>query len=156
MDRYIGAHGVSLNPQTAKKLAERVRRSAKPGTWSVAVKLARAEAVQVESSDDDEIVARVRSPGRAVAPTVVLYPGEVEWDCDCGGRMSPCEHVAAASIVLLQGPGEATPPEEGAPDERGAPPRPAVPAARPVTRVWGRIIYRLMRAEAGCASRGPS
>ena len=98
----MNAPGASLNTQAVKKLADAVRRSAKAGTWSAAVKLARAGAVLVESSDDDKVVARVRSPGRVVAPTVVLYPAEPEWDCDCGGRVSPCEHVAAATISLLQ------------------------------------------------------
>jgi hypothetical protein len=129
-------------------LAESVRRAAKPGTWSAAVKLARADAVLVESSDEDEIVARVRSPGRTVAPTVVLYPGEREWDCDCGGRVSPCEHVAAASISLLQTPGIDADSAGDAPAAEGQPaPRPA--ATRPTARVWGRIIYRLARAEGG-------
>jgi superfamily II DNA or RNA helicase len=125
-----------LTSPAIKKLAETVRRSAKPGTWSAAVKLARAQAVLIESSDDDEIVARVRTPGRAVAPSAVLYPGEREWDCDCGSRVSPCEHVAAAAIFLLQGPELA--------DETG---EATAPAAAPPPRVWGRIIYRLARAE---------
>jgi hypothetical protein len=149
-DSHIDTHGDSLNPQAVKKLAEAVRRSAKAGTWSAAVKLARAGAVAVESSDDDEIVARVRTPGRAVAPTVVLYPGENEWDCDCGGRVTPCEHVAAAAIALAQAPEAAedssgTAPADAPPDAPSAAPRPkATPA-----RVWGRIIYRLTRAEGG-------
>src|SRR5947209_8694175 len=88
-----------------KKLADIIRRAARPGTWSAAVKLARDEAVLLESQSEEEIVARVRAPGRAVAPTVVLYPGEREWDCDCGGRVSPCEHVAAAAIALLRADG---------------------------------------------------
>ena len=146
---HIGAQGESLNPQTVKKLVEAVRRSAKPGTWSAAVKLARADAVLIESSDDDEIVARVRSPGRAVAPSAVLYPGEREWDCDCGARVSPCEHVAAAAIFLAQ-PAEgasesSTQPDAAAPGAEGVP----RPASRPPVRVWGRVIYRLARAEGG-------
>jgi SNF2-related domain/Helicase conserved C-terminal domain len=123
-------------------LAETVRKAAKPGAWSAAVKLARAAAVLIESSDDDEIVARVRSPGRTVAPTVVLYPGEREWDCDCGGRISPCEHVAAVTISLTQ-PDETA--GDSAADTEAAPPRPAPPPPR----TWGRLIYRLARAEGG-------
>ena len=96
----------------------------------------------IESSDDDEIVARVRSPGRTVAPTVVLYPGEREWDCDCGGRISPCEHVAAVTISLTQ-PDETA--GDSAADTEAAPPRPAPPPPR----TWGRLIYRLARAEGG-------
>ncbi|HVU51528.1 MAG TPA: DEAD/DEAH box helicase [Polyangia bacterium] len=130
-------------------MVDAVRRSAKPGTWSAAVKLARAGAVMLESSDDDEIVARVRSPGRAVAPAAVLYPGEREWDCDCGGRVSPCEHVAAAAIFLGQGPeggvDSSAEADAGGPggERAGAPPASTRPAA------WGRVIYRLSRAEGG-------
>jgi superfamily II DNA or RNA helicase len=105
--------------------------------------------VLVESSDDDEIVARVRSPGRAVAPTVVLYPGEREWDCDCGSRVSPCEHVAAAAIFLEQGSGGAAEPTDGATTGSGDAAVATGSAARPPARVWGRIIYRLSRAEGG-------
>ena len=113
------------------------------------MKLARADAVLIESSDDEEIVARVRSPGRAVAPSAVLYPGEREWDCDCGGRVSPCEHVAAAAIFLGQSEEDAansgSPPDAAAPGAESA----AHAAPRPPARVWGRVIYRLARAEGG-------
>ena len=57
--------------------------------------------------------------------------------------MSPCEHVAAAAIFLAQdGTGEPA----GAQAEGGASPP---PLPRPPARVWGRIIYRLARAEGG-------
>ncbi|HEX4404970.1 MAG TPA: helicase, partial [Polyangia bacterium] len=140
--RLIGLRGNSLNPIALKKFAEAVRKATKTGIWSNAVKLARDEAVQIESQDDDEIVARVRSPGRAVAPTAVLYPGEREWDCDCGGRVMPCEHIAAVAIVLAQDPRDVD--SSGAPGEG-----PAIAAPRAPARAWGRIIYRLARAEGG-------
>src|SRR5262245_26046673 len=38
----------------------------------------------------------------AVAPTVVLYPEDGEWDCDCRSRFDACAHVAAAVIALSQ------------------------------------------------------
>jgi superfamily II DNA or RNA helicase len=143
-----------------KKLADIIRRAARPGTWSAAVKLARDEAVLLESrSSDEEIVARVRAPGRAVAPTVVLYPGEREWDCDCGGRVSPCEHVAAAAIALLRA-GANENDVNGVNDaaEPGVVPSGTAETARPVApggasgtpaRSWGRVLYRLTRAESG-------
>jgi superfamily II DNA or RNA helicase len=109
-----------------------IRRNSRPGTWSQGVSLARAGGVAIESRDDDEIVLRVRTPGRPVAPTVVLYPGEREWDCDCGGRVSPCEHIAAAAIAL--GPNE---------NDAAAPVPPAV------TAIFRHVVYRLTRADAG-------
>ena len=60
--------------------------------------VARDDAASLESSGDDEIVLRVRAPGRAVALTVVLYPGDEEWDCDCGSKERACSHVAAALL----------------------------------------------------------
>jgi len=109
-----------------------VRRRCKPGLWSQGVTLARAGAVTVESRTAEEIVVRVRSPGRVVAPTAVLYPTENETECDCPSRVSPCEHVAAAAIALAG-------PEAGAPDV------PAV-AARPAP---ARVGYRFEGVEGG-------
>ena len=68
--------------------------------------LARVGAAAIESSSADEIVLRVRTPGRTVPPTVVLYPAGNEWECDCPARVSPCEHVAAAAIALSGPQGE--------------------------------------------------
>ncbi len=85
---------------TFTAFAAAVQRAARSGTWSVGVKLARASAVAVESREAREIVLRVQAPGRAVAPTVVLYPEDNEWECDCPSRVNPCEHVVAAVIAL--------------------------------------------------------
>ena len=87
------------DPKLAALIAS-VRRRCKPGLWSQGVTLARAGAVTVESRSAEEIVLRVRAPGRVVAPTAVLYPTENETECDCPSRVSPCEHVAAAAIAL--------------------------------------------------------
>ena len=59
-----------------------IRRRCKPELWSQGVSLARAGAVTVESTSAEEIVLRVRAPGRVVAPTVVLYPTENESEFD--------------------------------------------------------------------------
>ncbi len=80
-----------------------VRSACPPGLWSQGVKLARDGAVSLASRVGDELTLRVRESGRAVAPTVILYVGDEEWDCDCGGRVSPCNHVAAAAIALAKG-----------------------------------------------------
>ncbi len=96
------------DPKLAALIAS-VRRRCKPGLWSQGVTLARNGAVTVESRTAEEIVLRVRSPGRVVAPTAVLYPTENETECDCPSRVSPCEHVAAAVIALSAAEaGEAT------------------------------------------------
>jgi len=127
-------------PDPLTKLLASIRRSCKAGLWSSGVNLVRAGAVAVESRNDEEIVLRVRTPGRAVAPTVVLYPGENEWDCDCPGRVRPCEHLAAAAIALGQG-------EAASAGEAEAKP---VPKA---AETWARIVYRFSQVPGGLQLR---
>ncbi|MHB8875019.1 MAG: SWIM zinc finger family protein, partial [Myxococcaceae bacterium] len=116
----------------AATLLEAVREAARPGLWSAGVNLSRAGAVVQESASGGEVVLRVRAPGRPVACTVVLYPGDDAWECDCPGRVDPCEHVVAAAISLQQA-------------ETGQASLPAA-AAR-----WSRVVYRFSRAEGGLA-----
>lgn len=79
-----------------------LRSACLPAIWSQAVKLARAGAVVPERASDSERTFRVRAPGQPVAPTVTLYCSELEWTCDCGGKVDPCAHIAAAGIVAEQ------------------------------------------------------
>ena len=81
-------------------LFETVRDQASRSAWSAGVELARSEAVVGEHADESEIVLRVRSSGSVVHPTVVLYPQDCEWECDCGAGEDPCAHVAAAAIAM--------------------------------------------------------
>ncbi|MGB7813998.1 MAG: SWIM zinc finger family protein, partial [Polyangia bacterium] len=127
-------------PEPLTKLLASLRRSCKAGLWSSGVNLARAGAVAVESRSDEEIVLRVRSPGRAVAPTVVLYPGENEWDCDCPGRVRPCEHLAAAAIALGQG-------EPASAGDAEAKPLPKA------EETWARVVYRFSQVPGGLQLR---
>src|SRR5262245_10654827 len=83
-----------------QKLLAAVRNACPPGLWSQGVKLAREGGVLKEHEIDGSITLRVRVAGRVVAPSVVLYPDDQEWTCDCGGKVDPCEHVAAAAIAL--------------------------------------------------------
>jgi superfamily II DNA or RNA helicase len=107
--------------------------------------MARAGGVSVESRSGEEIVLRVRAPGRVVPLTAVLYPTEREWECDCPSRMSPCEHVAAAAIALSTAQTEAAPDADG----EGAPARPTTDSI--IARA--RVGYRLSRDEAGAGLR---
>jgi len=84
-------------------LHDAIREESKPGLWSQGVKLARGGAVAVESQTNSELVLRVKTPSRPVAYTVVLYPGDLAWECNCDGRVDPCEHVCAAAIALQTG-----------------------------------------------------
>jgi superfamily II DNA or RNA helicase len=125
-----------VNPpgESLASLLAAIRKRCKSGLWSQGVTLARAGGVVVESQSADEIVLRVRAPGKVVPPTVVLYPTENEWECDCPSRVSPCEHVAAAAIAL----GEA----DGGPADKVAPMAPAA-------ALGARVGYRFTRLEEG-------
>jgi superfamily II DNA or RNA helicase len=97
-----GSPGAVYDAPSMDQLLTAVREVCPVGLWSQGVKLARADAVSGEHRTPEEVVVRVRAPGHAVAPTVRLYPGDAEWDCDCGGSVDPCAHVAAAVIALAQ------------------------------------------------------
>ena len=129
------------------KIVASLRRACKPGVWSAGVNLVRAGAVQVESRNDEEIVLRVRAQGRAVPAQVVLYPGEDEWDCDCPGRLRPCEHLAAAGIAL--GQAEAPAPNQDDPNAQSVGAKPPVAPAQ----VWSRVLYRFAQVEGGLTVR---
>jgi len=118
---------VSAAPEA---LVEAVRKAAPAGIWSAGVKLFRGDAVAIESHDADEVVMRVRAPGRPVAPTVVLYPTQLDWDCDCTGRVRPCDHIVAAALALAQ---------------TGK----SVEGMATTATAWARIAYRFTRAEGG-------
>jgi superfamily II DNA or RNA helicase len=83
-------------------LQEAVREACPRGLWSQGVKLARDGAVSQESATAAEVVLRVRASGKPIAPTVVLYPKDGEWECDCRSKFDACEHVAAAVIAVTQ------------------------------------------------------
>jgi superfamily II DNA or RNA helicase len=83
-------------------LFDAIKEATLSGVWSKGVGLARAGNVALQEASDNEHVYRVKSPGRAVAPSAVLYPKDLEWACDCGGLNDPCEHVVAAVIAAKQ------------------------------------------------------
>ncbi len=85
-----------------KALLAEVKGECPSGLWSQGVELARGNAVAGDSRDGAEWTFRVRLPGDDVAPTVILYPEDAEWDCDCEGPCDPCEHVAACAIAAAQ------------------------------------------------------
>jgi hypothetical protein len=60
-----------------------IRQACSASLWSQAVELVRAAAVAGVTQSEEEIVCRVRTPNRVVAPKVTLYPQDEEWDCDC-------------------------------------------------------------------------
>ena len=89
-------------PFSAAELEELVAavRKACPGAiWSKGIELVRRDVVSGESEDDDEVVLRVAASPHGPAPTVVLYPRDGEWDCDCPSRAEVCVHVVAAALA---------------------------------------------------------
>ncbi|MDJ0789225.1 MAG: SNF2-related protein [Myxococcota bacterium] len=91
-----------------QELFDLVRESAERSAWTRGVELARSGAVLAEPGADDERVVRVRGGG-VVHPTVVLYPEDEAWECDCGSPDDPCEHVAAAIIAVRRAEREGVP-----------------------------------------------
>jgi superfamily II DNA or RNA helicase len=124
-------------PSPLDKVLASLRRACKAGVWSAGVSLVRAGAVTVESRNEEEVVLRVRAQGRAVPAQVVIYPTEDEWDCDCPGRMRPCEHLSASAIALAQAEGEG-----------GADAKPL-----PTAESWSRISYRFSQVDGGLTLR---
>lgn len=90
-----------------KAMLDAVKEECLSGRWSQGVALARADAVSGDSREGGEWTFRVRLPGDELAPTVVLYPEDAEWDCDCEGPCDPCEHVAACAIAASRAGGDA-------------------------------------------------
>lgn len=115
------------------KLVEAIRAEAKPGIWSQGVQLSRGDSVALESKSGGEVVLRVRAPGRPVPWTVVLYPEDDAWECNCPGPMDPCMHVVGAALALQQGAAAGT-------------------LATTETR-WSRVVYRFSRASGGLELR---
>ncbi len=114
----------------AAQLLEAVRNEARPGIWSTGVNLARSGAVALQSQSEQEIELRVKAPGRTVPLTVVLYPADEAWECNCPGRVDPCEHVVAAAIAVQKAEKEEAPLEAA--------------ASR-----WSRVVYRFSRMDGG-------
>jgi superfamily II DNA or RNA helicase len=81
-------------------LFDKIRAEASRAAWSQGVELARSGAVQGERESAHEVVLRVRPLAGVVHPTVLLFPEDQAWECDCGGEDDPCAHVAAAVIAL--------------------------------------------------------
>ncbi|SEM14464.1 Helicase conserved C-terminal domain-containing protein [Stigmatella aurantiaca] len=112
------------------QLLEAVRKEARPGIWANGVKLARAGAVALQSQTDKMLELRVRAPGRSVALTVNLYPGDDVWECDCPSQVDPCEHVVAAAISVQQAEKQET------------------PLVATANR-WTRVVYHFTRVDGG-------
>ncbi|NRD48213.1 DEAD/DEAH box helicase, partial [Corallococcus exiguus] len=75
--------------------------------------------------------------------TTTLYPEDEIWECDCRGKVDPCEHVIAAAIVLRQAEGRKA-------TAAASPARPAATAARPGTTAKPeRLVYRFKRVDGG-------
>jgi hypothetical protein len=113
-----------------QELFEALRSACSSGTWSRGVELVRADAVTGEADEGDEISLRVSTRGGLICPTVILMPGDAEWECDCASQEDACEHAAAAVIALRQA------------RRAGA----SLPGS---SRSPGRIGYRMERASGG-------
>ena len=121
-----------MDEATLQKMMTAVREACTPDAWSKAVELCRAKCVFGESESEEEIRIRVRVEGAAVSPSVVFWPKEQDWFCDCSEGADGCVHAAAAVIALRRArqAGQKLPGEE---------------------KAVGRIAYRLTRTPPGIA-----
>ena len=83
-------------PAALDALFANMRRSASARGFSRGMESGRSGAVHGVQKRGDEIVVRVRAPGLALEPTVVLYPHDDSWTCDCNSSDDACEHAIAA------------------------------------------------------------
>jgi superfamily II DNA or RNA helicase len=92
-------------------LRDALREAASTRVWSQGVTLAREQRVAGRAAGEREATLEVRVPSRPTPFTVVLYPQDQEWDCDCGGREAACSHAVAAALALIEahGRGQALP-----------------------------------------------
>jgi superfamily II DNA or RNA helicase len=86
--------------EAVQALFDAVRAACSPAAWSRGVELVRADAVHGLGEDGAEISLRVSTRGGLLSPTVILMPGDAEWECDCNSHDEVCEHAAAAVIAL--------------------------------------------------------
>lgn len=112
-----------------------VQKACLPGVWSKGVQLARDHAVTLDKKSPTELLLRVKVAQRPVSPKVSLWPEDEDWHCDCGDRIEPCMHIAAAIIALRSGL------EAGATAASSGPVSAAGPSAS--------LAYSLRRSEAG-------
>ncbi|RKH48039.1 DEAD/DEAH box helicase [Corallococcus sicarius] len=126
------------------ELLDAIREESGPATWSAGQALSRAGVVSVQSVGEEEVVLRVRIPGRPTPLTTTLYPEDEIWECDCRGKVDPCEHVIAAAIVLRQAEGRKA--VAASPARAGPAPTAARPGTAPKPE---RMVYRFKRVDGG-------
>lgn len=101
-----------------------VQKATLPGIWSKGVALQRTgSAVEdMRSKDEDEFIFKVRVVGKPTAARVKLWLDDQDWHCDCGEKVEPCSHIAAAAIALKMQMAKVTPgdPAAGAAGDESA------------------------------------
>ena len=110
----------------SQALLDAIRAEAKPALWANGVKLARANSAALDKQQGKEFVFRVKPANRPVAFTVYLTPDDA-WECSCDSAFSPCEHVVAAAITLMQGGTEVA----------------------TAAQTWTRLVYRFTKVDQG-------
>jgi superfamily II DNA or RNA helicase len=138
------------------ELLEAVQEEARPATWTTGVALARAGTVALQSRGRQEVVFRVRAPGRPAPWTTILYLGDDAWECDCPTEADPCEHVVAAAYALHHAPPAARPPAPAARAPAARPPAPtSAPTSAPTAARPGAPLARPAPAAPGPRAPAP-
>jgi superfamily II DNA or RNA helicase len=83
-------------------LRDAIREEATTRAWSQGVQLTRDDRVVGKKSTPREIELEVRVATRPTPYTVVLYPEDGEWECDCPSKETACSHAVAAILAVGQ------------------------------------------------------
>ncbi len=85
-----------------QRLLAAIKAACKPSDWSRGEELSRAGCVESVREGEHEVEVRVHRPRGGRSPTVLLFPTDADWGCDCGSRAEACPHVAAGIVALHQ------------------------------------------------------
>ncbi len=101
-----------MSKQYHFKLLPLIRAACTAQAWAQGEKLVAGGGVEELARTDEEIELRVHVRGALVSPTVVLYPEDDDWECDCPINNDNCAHVAAAAIAVGAGRINTSSPEQ--------------------------------------------
>lgn len=102
----------SLSEDNLFKIFKAIQSEAPASVWSQGVTLSRSpNNILFVNLSDSECFAQVKTPGKALSHKVKIWPEDNDWDCDCGADL-PCQHIAAAAILMKRGDAQAANPHQ--------------------------------------------
>ncbi|MCK9522006.1 MAG: DEAD/DEAH box helicase [Proteobacteria bacterium] len=81
------------------RLQKNIRKKCGVQAWTQGERLVQAGRVELLSSSAEQMEFAVHTVVSRIAPTVVLYLEDEDWECDCPASSDTCAHVVAAAIA---------------------------------------------------------